>query len=84
MENNIRDLRTTEVIAASMKIRYSGVTSTVAALLPVHAKRLPIAALGGTGVTGLFGFDADVRAGQVVIEVPSAGSGVWRVEGCHG
>ena len=46
MENNIRDLRTTEVIAASMKVRYSGVTSTVAALLPVHAKRLPIAALG--------------------------------------
>ncbi len=44
--HNIRDLRGVEVIAASMKYRYSGVTSTVAALLPVHAQHLPIAALG--------------------------------------
>lgn len=46
METNFRDLRGVEVIAASLKYRYSGVTSTVAALLPVHARRLPIAALG--------------------------------------
>jgi mannosyltransferase len=46
MQNNIRELRGVEVIAANMKYRYSGVTSTVAALLPAHAERLAIAAIG--------------------------------------
>lgn len=43
--------------------------------------RLPLSVLHGAGVVPLFGFDAVVVAGQVVIEVPSAGAGVWRVEG---
>ena len=42
--------------------------------------RLPLAAVGGGSVRSLFGFDASVVAGQVVIDVPSAGAGVWRVE----
>ena len=43
--------------------------------------RVPLADLGGTNVRHEFGFTADVVADQVVIEVPSAGAGVWRVEG---
>lgn len=39
----VRDL---EVIAANLKRRHTGVTSTVAALLPVQARELRIAALG--------------------------------------
>ncbi len=46
MNNPIRDLRSLEVVATNLKRRYSGVTSTVAALLPVQAQRLRIAALG--------------------------------------
>jgi alpha-glucosidase len=43
--------------------------------------RIPLADLGGSGIHPLFGFTADVVADQVVIDVPSAGAGVWRVEG---
>jgi alpha-glucosidase len=43
--------------------------------------RIPLGDLGGTGIHHLHGYDADVVAGQVVIDVPSAGAGVWRVEG---
>jgi alpha-glucosidase len=42
--------------------------------------RLPVASVGGGSVRSLFGFDASVVAGQVVVDVPSAGAGVWRVE----
>lgn len=42
--------------------------------------RLPLAELGGSGVRHVHGFGADVVAEQVVIEIPSAGAGVWRVE----
>ena len=43
--------------------------------------RVPLADLGARGVHHEFGFAADVVADQVVIDVPSAGAGVWRVEG---
>jgi alpha-glucosidase len=43
--------------------------------------RVPLADLGARGVHHEFGFGADVVADQVVIDVPSAGAGVWRVEG---
>lgn len=40
------NLRDVEVIVANLKRRHTGVTSTIVALLPVHARRLRIAALG--------------------------------------
>jgi len=43
--------------------------------------RLSLAELGGSGVHRLHGFGAEVVAEQVVIDIPSAGAGVWRVEG---
>jgi alpha-glucosidase len=43
--------------------------------------RVPLAELGAVGLHHEFGFTADVVADQVVIDVPSAGAGVWRVEG---
>jgi alpha-glucosidase len=43
--------------------------------------RVPLADLGGSGIEHVFGFPATVVAGQIVVEVPSAGAGVWRVEG---
>jgi alpha-glucosidase len=43
--------------------------------------RIPLADLNGRGIHHLFGFAAQVVAEQAVIEVPSAGAGVWRVEG---
>jgi len=46
MSRVLRSARETEVIAASLKRRYTGVTSTVAALLPAQARDVKIAALG--------------------------------------
>jgi len=46
MENPVQDVRQVEVIATNLKWRFSGVTSTILALLPVQAKRARIAALG--------------------------------------
>ncbi|MBK8475584.1 MAG: glycosyltransferase family 4 protein [Opitutaceae bacterium] len=46
MDNQTHDVRGLEVIAANLKRRHTGVTSTVVALLPVQARRLRIAALG--------------------------------------
>jgi mannosyltransferase len=46
MQRTIRDVRETEVIALQLKLSHTGVTSTVAALLPVQVKHLKIAALG--------------------------------------
>ncbi len=43
--------------------------------------RIPLAALHASGISHQFGFDAQVVAGQIVISVPSAGAGVWQVEG---
>jgi alpha-glucosidase len=43
--------------------------------------RIPLSDLGARAVHHLFGFAAEVVAEQVVIDVPSAGAGVWRVEG---
>jgi alpha-glucosidase len=43
--------------------------------------RIPLADLNARAVHHLFGFPAEVVAEQVVIDVPSAGAGVWRVEG---
>lgn len=40
------DFRDVEVIAANLKRRHTGVTSTIAALLPTQARHLKIAALG--------------------------------------
>jgi alpha-glucosidase len=43
--------------------------------------RIPLSELNAAGIQHLFGFAAEVVADQVVIDVPSAGAGVWRVEG---
>jgi alpha-glucosidase len=43
--------------------------------------RIPLRDLRGRSIHHLFGFTVDCAAGQVVIDVPSAGAGVWRVEG---
>jgi alpha-glucosidase len=43
--------------------------------------RIPLSDLSGRSTHHLFGFTAAVVAQQVVIDVPSAGAGVWRVEG---
>jgi hypothetical protein len=39
-------LREVEVIVASLKRRYTGITSTISALVPEQTKRLKIAVLG--------------------------------------
>ncbi len=46
MPPTVRSGRETEVIAATLKRRHTGVTSTVAALLPAQARDVTIAALG--------------------------------------
>src|SRR5512139_3619463 len=46
MSRALRSAREIEVIAASLKRRYTGDTSTVAALLPAQARNVKIAALG--------------------------------------
>ena len=43
--------------------------------------RIPLSVLDARTVQPLFGFHADMVAEQAVIDVPSAGAGVWRVEG---
>ena len=43
--------------------------------------RISLNELRGTGLDHRFGFAAEVVAEQVVIEIPSAGAGVWQVEG---
>lgn len=43
--------------------------------------RIALSALDARTIQPLFGFHADVVAGRAVIDVPSAGAGVWRVEG---
>ena len=53
----------------------------VAARSQAQPIRIPLADLSARQIHHLFGFDADVVADQVVIDVPSAGAGVWRVEG---
>ncbi|HEY6168151.1 MAG TPA: glycosyltransferase family 4 protein [Verrucomicrobiae bacterium] len=46
METQLRNFRDIEVIAANLKRRHTGVTSTIVALLPIQVQRLKIAALG--------------------------------------
>lgn len=43
--------------------------------------RLSLNDLNAGKIHHLFGFEAEIVAEQVVIDVPSAGAGVWRVEG---
>lgn len=43
--------------------------------------RLGLADINATSLSHVHGFSADVVAGQAVIDIPSAGAGVWRVEG---
>lgn len=43
--------------------------------------RLSLADIGAIGVEGVYGFEARVEAGHMVIEIPSAGAGIWRLEG---
>jgi len=43
--------------------------------------RIRLADLNAQAVHHLFGFSAEIVADQVVIDVPSAGAGVWRMEG---
>ena len=53
----------------------------VAARNQAEPVRIPLSDLSGRMIHHLFGFEAEVVAEQVVIDVPSAGAGVWRVEG---
>jgi mannosyltransferase len=46
MPRATHDIRDIEVIVPNLKLRHTGVTSTIAALLPVQARRLKIAAVG--------------------------------------
>ena len=46
MQRNRRSMVDTEVIAPNLKRKYSGVTSTVAALLPIQERELRIATVG--------------------------------------
>lgn len=46
MQRNIRRASEIEVIAPNLKFRYSGITSTIAALLPVQERELRIASVG--------------------------------------
>jgi len=46
MQRNLRKAADIEVIAPNLKFRYSGITSTIAALLPVQEQELRIASLG--------------------------------------
>lgn len=46
MQRNLRRAAEIEVIAPNLKFRYSGITSTIAALLPIQEKELRIASLG--------------------------------------
>jgi mannosyltransferase len=46
MESTAQDVRQVEVIVANLKRRFSGVTSTVIALLPAQSRRIRIAAIG--------------------------------------
>jgi len=48
-----RDIRDIEVIAPNLKRRHTGVTSTIAALLPIQARTIKIAALGSGLPDGL-------------------------------
>ena len=43
--------------------------------------RIPLADLNARAIHHLYGFSARTVADQAVIDVPSAGAGVWRVEG---
>ncbi len=43
--------------------------------------RVPLMHLNARSLSHLFGFTAQIVAEQAVIDVPSAGAGVWRVEG---
>ena len=52
MPRATHDIRDIEVIVPNLKLKHTGVTSTIAALLPVQARRLKIAAVG-------FGLPAD-------------------------
>ncbi|HEY5232582.1 MAG TPA: glycosyltransferase family 4 protein [Verrucomicrobiae bacterium] len=52
MPRATHDIRDIEVIVPNLKLKHTGVTSTIAALLPVHARHLKIAAVG-------FGLPAD-------------------------
>lgn len=42
---------------------------------------ISLAGLNARSLSHLVGFDAEIVNGQAVIDVPSAGAGVWRVEG---
>jgi len=53
----------------------------VAARNQAETIRVPLSDLNAVKIHHLFGFRADGAADQAVIDVPSAGAGVWRVEG---
>ena len=53
----------------------------VAARHQAESIRIPLSDLNGQTLHHVFGFAASVVADHVVIDVPSAGAGVWRVEG---
>ena len=53
----------------------------VAARGQAETVQLALSDLGAADLDHLYGFPATAVAGQAVIEVPSAGAGVWRVKG---
>jgi alpha-glucosidase len=89
-------LRTSSAALATGGLRWLHVTSDSIAFVREHPQesvlmavarnqseeiRIPLTALNAASIQHVYGFDAQVVAGQVVISVPSAGAGVWRVEG---
>ncbi|MDD2859406.1 MAG: alpha-amylase family glycosyl hydrolase, partial [Candidatus Nanopelagicales bacterium] len=44
-----------------------------------EAVRIPLADIGAEQVEHVFGLAARIEAGHVVVEIPAAGAGVWRV-----
>lgn len=51
----------------------------VAARSQAEPVRIPLAELRGRDLERVFGFGAEIVAEQIVIDVPSAGAGMWRV-----
>ena len=95
-DRRLIDLRTSSPALATGGLRWLHVSADSVAFVREHPDqsvlvvaarhqcedvRIPLAALHASGISHQFGFDAQVVAGQIVISVPSAGAGVWQVEG---
>ena len=96
VQRSVPSLRTTSEALATGGLRWLRVgldevaflrETTDEAIVVVVARsqsepvRLSLADVGATGFVRLHGFEAKFEAGHMVIEIPSAGAGIWRLEG---